>query len=53
MAGAPTYFSHYNSETNKRRGAEAALRLVSAQEETAGEGGSPVTFLWIVARKPV
>jgi SAM-dependent methyltransferase len=50
--GAPMYFSHYDSETNKRLAAEAGLRIVSAQEETAEEDGKPVTFLWVVARKP-
>ncbi len=50
--GAPMYFSHYDGETNKRLVAEAGFQIVSAQEETAEEDGRPVTFLWVVARKP-
>lgn len=50
--GAPMYFSHYDSETNRRLVAEAGFQIVSAQEETAEEDGKPCTFLWVVARKP-
>jgi SAM-dependent methyltransferase len=50
--GAPMYFSHYDSETNKRLVAKAGFQIAGAQEETAEEDGKPCTFLWVVARKP-
>src|ERR687885_1638721 len=50
--GAPMYWSHYDSATNKQLVAQAGLEILSAREETAEEDGEPVTFLWIVARKP-
>jgi SAM-dependent methyltransferase len=50
--GAPMYFSHYDTATNRRLVEEAGLRLVSANEETQEEDGRPVTFLWVVAQKP-
>jgi SAM-dependent methyltransferase len=50
--GAPMYWSTYDGETNRRLIEEAGLQLVQAQEEAEEEHGDPVTFLWIVARKP-
>jgi SAM-dependent methyltransferase len=50
--GASMYWSHFDSQTNQRMIEEAGLQLVRAQEETALEDGVPVTFLWVVARKP-
>jgi ubiquinone/menaquinone biosynthesis C-methylase UbiE len=50
--GAPMYWSGFDGETNKRLVEEADLRITSAREETAIEFGKPVTFLWVVARKP-
>lgn len=50
--GAPMYWSGFDAETNKRLVAEAGLCVISAQDETAMEFGQPVTFLWVVARKP-
>ncbi|HEU0025514.1 MAG TPA: class I SAM-dependent methyltransferase [Ktedonobacterales bacterium] len=50
--GAPMYFSHYDAEMNRRLVEEAGLRLLSANEETQEEDGRPITFLWVVARKP-
>jgi hypothetical protein len=38
--------------TNQRLVAEAGLQIISAQEAMADEDGAPVTFLWVVARKP-
>jgi hypothetical protein len=32
---------------------EAGLELISADEITSDEDGAPVTFLWVVAKKPV
>jgi SAM-dependent methyltransferase len=50
--GAPMYWSHFDAETNQRLVEEAGLVIESATLETADEDGAPVTFLWIVARKP-
>lgn len=50
--GAPMYFSGYDAETNRQLVREAGLRLLSAREETTEEDGVPVTFLWVVAKKP-
>ncbi|SRR5579875_1407993 len=51
--GAPMYWSHYESATNQRLITEAGLHIISAREETTDEDGSPVTFLWVVARRGV
>ena len=51
--GKPMYWSNFDSETNRRLVREAGFRIISAEEETADEFGEPITFLWIVARKPV
>jgi SAM-dependent methyltransferase len=51
--GKPMYWSNFDSETNRRLVREAGLGIISAKEETADEFGKPVTFLWIVAQKPV
>jgi SAM-dependent methyltransferase len=50
--GAPMYWSHFDAETNRRLVEEAGLVIESAALETADEDGTPVTFLWVVARKP-
>jgi SAM-dependent methyltransferase len=50
--GAPMYWSHFDAETNQRLVEEAGLVVASAVLETADEDGLPVTFLWVVARKP-
>ncbi len=50
--GVPMYFSHQDTETNKRLVQEAGLRLLYAREETTDEDGVAVSFLWIVAEKP-
>lgn len=51
--GAPMYWSGYDSETNKRLVTEAGLSIISANEEDQEEFGESVTFLWIVAEKPL
>jgi len=51
--GAPMYWSGFDSKTNTRLIAEAGLRLLNAEEETAEEFGEPVTFLWVIAEKPI
>jgi ubiquinone/menaquinone biosynthesis C-methylase UbiE len=50
--GAPMYWSHFDAPTNWRLVEEAGLEGESATLETADEDGAPVTFLWVVARKP-
>jgi SAM-dependent methyltransferase len=50
--GVPMYFSHFDGATNQRLVAEAGLQIISTREEIADEDGVPVTFLWVVARKP-
>ena len=50
--GAPMYWSHFDGPTNQRLVQEAGLHIVRATEETAPEDGVPITFLWVVARKP-
>lgn len=50
--GAPMYWSHFDTETNRRLVLEAGLQIVRATEETAPEDGVPITFLWVVAQKP-
>jgi len=51
--GAPMYWSHYDSATNRALVERAGLRILSAREETAEEDGMPVTFLWVIAQKPI
>ena len=50
--GAPMFWSSFGSDTNKRLIEEAGLVLASAEEVTIEEDAEPVTFLWVVARKP-
>ncbi|HZC05591.1 MAG TPA: methyltransferase domain-containing protein [Ktedonobacterales bacterium] len=50
--GAPMFFSHWDTATNRRLVEESGLRILSAREETADEDGAPITFLWVVAEKP-
>jgi SAM-dependent methyltransferase len=50
--GAPMYWSHFDAETNLGLVEEAGLTIASSTLETADEDGAPVTFLWVVARKP-
>jgi RimJ/RimL family protein N-acetyltransferase/predicted TPR repeat methyltransferase len=47
--GFPMYWSHFDSDTNKRLIRDAGLNIVTAEEETAIEHGEPVTFLWVIA----
>jgi hypothetical protein len=51
--GAPMFFSGYTAEIGKRLVETAGLFLVRADEITEVEDGVPVTFLWIVAQKPL
>jgi hypothetical protein len=47
------YWSHFDSQTNQRLIQDTGLQLLSATEEIAEEDGVPVTFLWVVAQKPL
>jgi hypothetical protein len=47
------YWSHFDNQTNQRLIQESHLQILSAKEETAEEDGVPVTFLWVVAQKPL
>ena len=49
--GAPTYWSSYLPAKTRQLVEAAGLEIVSAELETEDEFGTPVTFLWIVAKK--
>jgi SAM-dependent methyltransferase len=51
--GAPMYFSGNDAETGKRQVREAGFEILSADEIAEDEDGVPVTFLWIVAQRPI
>ena len=51
--GAPMYWSHYDSTTNRALVERAGLHILSAREETDEEDGQPVTFLWVIAQKAI
>ena len=51
--GMPMYWSNFDSETNRRIIKKAGFSIISAIDETADEFEKPITFLWIVAQKPV
>ena len=50
--GAPMYWSFYSSEKSLELLRASGLEIERADEATGEEDGQPVTFLWIVARKP-
>ena len=47
------YWSGFDSETSTRLVAAAGLQILRAEEETMEEFGVPITFLWVIAEKPV
>ena len=51
--GVPMYWSHFDRDTNIRLVVEAGLDLMESNEEIEDEDGVPVTFLWVVAQKPM
>lgn len=51
--GAPMYWSGFDSATTIRLVEAAGLHLLRAEEETMEEFGTPITFLWVIAAKPV
>ncbi len=50
--GAPMFFSHFDAATNEALVREAGFEVVRAEEQTQLEGGRPVPYLWVLARKP-
>lgn len=50
--GVTMFFSTFDSATNQQLIHDAGLEIERACEETADEDGMPVSFLWVVARKP-
>ena len=48
----PMYWSSYDAEAYLRTVAEAGLEVQSAVHRQVDEFGSPVTFLWMLARAP-
>ncbi len=50
--GVPMYFSGHDATTGKRLVADAGLEVLTAEEITEDEDGTPVTFLWVLAQKP-
>jgi SAM-dependent methyltransferase len=51
--GAPMYWSGFDSATAIRLVEAAGVHLLRAEEETIEEFGIPITFLWVIAEKPV
>ncbi len=49
--GAPMYWSFFDADSNLRMLQAAGLSVLSSRLETADEDGTPVTFLWVLARK--
>ena len=49
--GAPTHFSGYEPETNRRLLAEAGFRLVRDEVATIREPEGPAQFHWVFARR--
>jgi SAM-dependent methyltransferase len=50
--GAPMYWSGYGAEANRRAIMAAGFEVIRAAERSVDEFGDPVTFLWVVARRP-
>ena len=46
------YWSFYQSAVTLDLLRASGLEVVRASEETSDEDGQPVTFLWLLARKP-
>lgn len=51
--GAKMYWSNFDAAENKKLVRDAGFEIMSEEEETADENGTPMTFLWVVARKPL
>lgn len=50
--GVRMFWSSYDLETGRGLVESAGLQIEHAVVETAEEQGEPVSFLWVVARKP-
>jgi ubiquinone/menaquinone biosynthesis C-methylase UbiE len=50
--GVPMYWSSWDQRTNRRLLEAAGLEILVDSVETSVEDGQPVTFQWVVARKP-
>jgi SAM-dependent methyltransferase len=50
--GVPMYWSSWDDRTNRRLVEAAGLELLVDTTETTVEDGQPVTFQWVIARKP-
>ena len=50
--GVPMYWSSWDQRTNRRLLEAAGLDILVDTVETSVEDGEPVTFQWVVARKP-
>ena len=50
--GTTMHWSSFDSETNQHIVEQAGLRITNARLETEKEFDQPVTFLWVIARKP-
>lgn len=50
--GVPMYWSSWDDRTNRRLVEAAGLDLLADTVETTMEDGQPVTFQWMIARKP-
>lgn len=46
------FFSGHRAEDSTALIQAAGLEIISARDEVIDEDGTPVTFFWIVARKP-
>jgi ubiquinone/menaquinone biosynthesis C-methylase UbiE len=49
--GARMYWSNWDAATNVRLITAAGLDIISAEEHTEDEDGTPVTHLWVVAKR--
>ena len=50
--GVPMYWSSWDERTNRRLLEAAGLEILVDTVETTEEDGEPVTFQWVIARKP-
>jgi ubiquinone/menaquinone biosynthesis C-methylase UbiE len=51
--GVPMFFSSYDADTNRALLSAAGFKLVLDEIVEMREPEGPVTFLWVIARKPV
>jgi cyclopropane fatty-acyl-phospholipid synthase-like methyltransferase len=51
--GVPMYFSHFDAPTNRSLMRRAGFRIEHADLIEDDEDGTPVRFLWVLARRPL